>query len=138
MVRANLATVIGARSLAACAQPRVEAELRRSCGPTDGPAFEALVPDGEGYVRLFGPDWPAKGAGPFAVGAEDPAAAIAIYRCDEPAGDCETAMQGSFAIAPQNEGAFPGTVQAVFPDSGTRRIAFTARVPEDHEPPICG
>lgn len=125
-------------SIAACSIPEVEAELQRDCGPLDGPAFTILIPDGENVVRAYGPNWPDMGDGRYEVEPGNRMEPVAISLCDGAFGRCERATHGSFAVTPQDDGGFAGTLQAVFPESGSRRLSFTAHEDADYEPPMCG
>ena len=125
-------------ALAACSAPQVEADLRPSCGPLDGAAFEILIPDGERVVTAYGQGWPDTGDGRYEVNAGDPMEQVTISLCDTNLTGCEAASLGSFALSPREEGGFAGTLQAVFPNGGSRRLAFTALEDEDYEPPLCG
>ncbi|MGB3165943.1 MAG: hypothetical protein WBA68_04115 [Alteraurantiacibacter sp.] len=125
-------------ALAACSAPQVEADLRPSCDPLDGPAFEILIPDGERVVTADGPGWPDAGDGHYEINAGDPMEQVTIRLCDTDLTACEAASLGSFALSPRAEGGFGGTLQAVFPEGGSRRLTFTALQDEDHDPPLCG
>ena len=125
-------------AVSACAQPRPEAQILRSCGPLDGSAFEVGVPDGDRTIRLMGPGWPEGENAVFAIDPEDRTEDVSIYRCTERGDECERAASGSFVLTQAEAGSFSGTLQAVFAEAGSRRIAFTAFADEDAEPEICG
>ena len=125
-------------AVTSCSTPQVEAKLRHDCGPLDGPVFAILIPDGEGLVRAYGPNWPDRGDGRYAIEQANNIEPVAISLCDAGITRCEEASYGSFAVTPTDDGGFAGTLQAVFPQGGSRRLTFLAYEDTEYEPPMCG
>ena len=125
-------------AVAGCSTPEVEAELRQDCGPLDGLAFTIMIPDGDDTIRAYGPNWPDRGEGRYEIAPSSAMEPVSISLCPADGSRCEQASYGSFAVTPQEDSGFAGTLQAVFPESGSRRLAFTAYEDEDYEPPMCG